>query len=208
MNKIKVPDSLVVPKAEFVMSSPTYLLLPKPSGPEFCVAGRSNVGKSSFMNHLFSQHNLARVSKKPGKTIAANYYRLDTGMVWVDLPGYGYAKTSEAEQKRLTHLVSDYLSLRKNLRGVVWLCDIRHPNLEADEMAYATYRELNVPVFILLTKGDKLPSGQRMAMYKKFESAFLLDCAPYIYSVNWECARKEFWTVFSRWAEARKDRSA
>ena len=60
------------------MSAPTYKQLPKPSGPEFCVAGRSNVGKSSFMNHLFGQHDLARVSKKPGKTIAANYYRLDT----------------------------------------------------------------------------------------------------------------------------------
>ncbi len=129
--------------------------------PEIAFSGRSNVGKSSLLNRLLGRKSLARVSSMPGKTVTINFFKLDSCR-FVDLPGYGYAKVSNAEKIRWAELMESYFSSDRDLRLVVQLIDMRHApsKQDIDMIEYMTQRE--IPFVVALTKSDKLNKGERM----------------------------------------------
>ena len=184
---------------EFVQSAAHFRELPKSAGEEYAVLGRSNVGKSTFINHALASGALARVSKRPGKTTLANLYRLDEGLFWVDLPGYGYAKASIAEKDRWGKLIADYCTKRENLAGVIWLLDIRHPGVGADMEAAEWLGGMDLPVLPVLTKGDKLSRSMQKKQSLEFCRIFGFKDAPIIYSSLEHGSRKRFWEGFEAW---------
>lgn len=135
--------------------------LPEESGPEVAIAGRSNAGKSSFLNRLAGHRQLARVSKTPGRTQLLNFFEVRGGGRLVDLPGYGYAKATRNAQAKWQRNVNSYLSYRDALAGVVLVMDIRHPFQAFDEELLNWSAQSELPLHILLNKADKLKSGAR-----------------------------------------------
>jgi GTP-binding protein len=186
----------------FMLSVAGFRDLPELSCSEFCVAGRSNVGKSSFISHVLSRKGLALSSKEPGKTRLANYFSITGQMVWVDLPGYGYARAPGTEHHRWAGLMEEYFKKRDNLSGVVMLVDVRHPDLEIDRGAFAWFTGLNIPVFIVITKCDKLG----LSVLNKNETIvrrLYPDAAGFVkYSVNSMRSRDDFWKAFAPWSDA------
>ena len=129
--------------------------------PEFLLVGRSNVGKSSFINTLLCRKNFARTSAKPGKTQTLNFYLTNNQFYLVDVPGYGYASVSKAQQKKFGLMIEEYLKNRENLRQVFMLIDFRHKPTENDLLMYNYLKYYNVPVTVIATKYDKVkPSAK------------------------------------------------
>lgn len=148
-------------QAVFLKSAARVDQLPTDTGYEVAFAGRSNAGKSSALNCLTGIRGLARISKTPGRTQLINLFTVkDEHHRLVDLPGYGYAKVSHDTKRDWQKNVAHYLDVRKSLRGLVLLMDIRHPLKDLDQtmIQWALARQL--PVHILLTKADKLSRGQ------------------------------------------------
>ncbi|MBQ7038045.1 MAG: YihA family ribosome biogenesis GTP-binding protein [Clostridia bacterium] len=128
--------------------------------PEIAFSGRSNVGKSSLINKLLNRKSLARTSATPGKTATINFYKLDT-MRLVDLPGYGYAKLSNAEKQRFSQTIEHYFDDDRDLRLVLQLIDMRHPPTANDFQMLEYLVECEIPFVIVLTKSDKLNKTER-----------------------------------------------
>jgi len=126
---------------------------------EVAFAGRSNAGKSSALNTLCQNKNLARTSKTPGRTQLINFFNLDEQRCLVDLPGYGYAKVPEKMRKDWQQLMETYLGSRENLSGVIIIMDIRHPLKDYDMQMIEWCNYFKIPVHVLLTKADKLKRG-------------------------------------------------
>jgi GTP-binding protein len=145
--------------AKFVTSAPSLDQCPEDSGREVAFAGRSNAGKSSAINTLTRNKNLARTSKTPGRTQMINYFSLNDTQRLVDLPGYGYAKVPIAMKVKWDKHLAEYLQFRKSLAGLVLLMDIRHPLKNYDCQMLNWSAEAGLPVHILLTKSDKLKRG-------------------------------------------------
>jgi len=143
----------------FLTSANELHQLPPDQGAEVAFAGRSNAGKSSALNVITEQRNLARTSKTPGRTQLINFFELDEERRLVDLPGYGYAKVPEKIKRHWQQVLSDYLATRQCLRGLVLLMDIRHPLKEFDRQMLDWCQNKQMPVHILLTKADKLKRG-------------------------------------------------
>jgi GTP-binding protein len=146
----------------FVGSFPTPDFRLDPTLPEVAFVGRSNVGKSSLINALVGRKALARISKTPGKTRDCNVYTVGGSFYLVDLPGYGYAKASQDPRRRFARLVHEYVSDRKPLIGVVWLLDVRRDMSPDDRNLGERLVSRGVPTLLAVTKGDKLPRGQRL----------------------------------------------
>jgi len=191
---------------QFIQSAAHYKELPAPAGAEYAVLGRSNVGKSTFINHALASGALARVSKRPGKTTLANLYKLDSGLYWVDLPGYGYAKASGDEKDRWSRLIADYCGKRENLAGIIWLLDIRHPGVAADMEAKAWLDSIGKPVLPVLTKGDKLSRPMQKKQSNEYCKVFGFTEVPVIYSSLEHESRARFWGRFNGWRDL-KDKS-
>ncbi|HMW51217.1 MAG TPA: ribosome biogenesis GTP-binding protein YihA/YsxC [Rhodocyclaceae bacterium] len=137
--------------------------LPPPNGAEVAFAGRSNAGKSSAINTLANHTRLAFVSKTPGRTQLINFFRLQSGAVLVDLPGYGYAQVPEAVRRQWQHLLENYLTRRPNLIGLVLIMDSRHPLTERDQAMIGWFAPSGRPMHVLLTKSDKLSRNEAAA---------------------------------------------
>lgn len=146
-------------QAQFLTSAPRVENAPPDEGAEVAFAGRSNAGKSSAINTLTQQRNLARVSKTPGRTQLLNFFDLDGTRRIVDLPGYGYAKVPEAIQKTWGAMIEGFLSRRKSLKGVFLIMDIRHPLTDFDLRMIDWCQHYGLPVHVTLTKADKLSRG-------------------------------------------------
>jgi GTP-binding protein len=144
----------------FIKGAYTLQQLPEDTGIEVAFAGRSNVGKSTILNTLAGVKSLARTSKTPGRTQEINFFDLGNDRRLVDLPGYGYAKVSEAKQRHWAETLGEYLLSRKSLVGLILLMDIRHPLKEYDRnmVHWCTHAEL--PVYVILNKADKLSKGK------------------------------------------------
>jgi len=145
---------------EFMLSVVSFAQLPAPDLPEVCFAGRSNVGKSSLINALTGQKNLARASNTPGRTRELNYFNADDRIRLVDLPGYGYARASKSDIARWTKLTRQFLRGRAGLRRVFLLIDSRHGLKPGDIDIMAMLDETAVIYQIILTKVDKLKKGE------------------------------------------------
>lgn len=132
---------------------------PPDEGREVAFAGRSNSGKSSAINTLCHQRNLARTSKTPGRTQQLIFFSLDAERRLVDLPGYGYAKVAESVKLQWQGLMANYLRHRRSLAGLVVVMDVRHPLTTYDQQMLTWSREAQLPLLLLLTKSDKLKRG-------------------------------------------------
>ena len=146
-------------QASFLTSAGKLSQLPEDSGFEVAFAGRSNAGKSSAINVLTNNQQLARTSKTPGRTQLINFFLLDDQRRLVDLPGYGYAKVSRQTKQQWDALLDDYLRSRQSLVGLVLLMDCRHPMKEFDMQLINWCAAANLRLHILLTKSDKLKRG-------------------------------------------------
>lgn len=146
--------------AEILLSAANKSHYPQDEIPEIALAGRSNVGKSSFINTLLNRKNLARTSGRPGKTQLLNFFNIDDKLRFVDVPGYGYAKVSKTERAKWGKMIEEYLTSRENLRAVVSLVDFRHEPSADDVQMYEFLKYYEIPVIVVATKADKIPRGK------------------------------------------------
>ena len=134
--------------------------------PEFLLVGRSNVGKSSFINTLIERKNFARTSSKPGKTQTLNFYLVNESFYLVDVPGYGYASVSKDKQKKFGLMIEEYLKNRPNLKHVFLLIDYRHKPTKDDVLMYEFLKYYNLDITIVATKYDKIGKNNRIKQDK------------------------------------------
>ncbi|MFC5558181.1 ribosome biogenesis GTP-binding protein YihA/YsxC [Ureibacillus thermophilus] len=149
-----------VNQAEFVISAVKPEQYPDAGLPEFALAGRSNVGKSSFINKMVNRKSLARTSSKPGKTQTLNFYKINEVLFFVDVPGYGYAKVSKKEREAWGKMIERYMTGRAGLKAVLLIIDLRHAPTEDDKMMYNFLKYYNIPSIVIATKADKIPRGR------------------------------------------------
>ena len=195
----------VVPRASFECSAARSEELPSRGTGEYCLLGRSNVGKSSFLNHLFADNSLAKVSSRPGKTVLINLFSLQSGERWVDLPGYGYAQVAKGEQRRIAGLLDAYLTQRKELRGVIWLLDSRHVGLAADRDVAGWLLQRDLPVLAVLTKCDKLSRSACARALDSHARILHLSRPAVVYSIREQRCRFRFWEAYCRWRDSAKE---
>ncbi len=162
-------------RAAFVAAYSNVRALPASTMPEVAFLGRSNVGKSSLLNALFSRKALAKVSSKPGKTATINFFEAD-GVAFVDLPGYGFAKVSNAERAAYAALISGYFEDERSHNLAVQLVDIRRDPSPLDVESVEALGELGIPFVIALTKADKLSRSK--ALSQRARVARLLELEP------------------------------
>ena len=146
--------------ADILLSAANKSHYPQDDIPEVALAGRSNVGKSSFINTLLNRKNLARTSGKPGKTQLLNFFNIDDKLRLVDVPGYGYARVSKKEREKWGRMIEEYLTSRENLKAVVSLVDFRHEPSADDVQMYEFLKYYEIPVILVATKADKIPRGK------------------------------------------------
>lgn len=149
-----------VHNVEMVISAVRPEQYPEDGLPEFALAGRSNVGKSSFINRMIGRKSMARISSKPGKTQTLNFYKIEEQLFFVDVPGYGYAKVSKSEREAWGKMIERYITGREELKAVVQIVDLRHPPTADDCMMYDFLKHYNIPCIIIATKADKIPKGK------------------------------------------------
>ncbi|PAF19865.1 ribosome biogenesis GTP-binding protein YihA/YsxC [Terribacillus saccharophilus] len=163
-----------VTEAEIVISAVSKKQYPETHMPEIALAGRSNVGKSSFINKMINRKNLVRTSQKPGKTQTLNFYKINERFHFVDVPGYGYAKVSKKERNAWGVMLEEYFTERENLKAVVLLVDIRHEPTKDDVAMYEFLKHYELPVVVVATKLDKIPKGKRVQHIKRAASKLQL----------------------------------
>ncbi len=154
-----------ITKSEYILSAAWESQWPEESVPEICLAGRSNVGKSSFINTMLNRKGLAKVSSNPGKTRTLNFYNVNDQLRFVDVPGYGYAKVPEHIQKSFGAMIDTYITKRKTLKGLILIVDYRHTPTGDDIQMYEYVKYYKLPVIVVATKEDKLKRNE----LKKFE---------------------------------------
>ena len=142
---------------------------------EFLLVGRSNVGKSSFINTLIERKNFARTSSKPGKTQTLNFYLVNDAFYLVDVPGYGYASVSKDTQKKFGLMIEEYLKSRENLKHVFMLIDYRHKPTEDDVLMYEFLKYYNLDITIVATKYDKVSKNSRIKQDKLIKDTLKFD---------------------------------
>lgn len=142
---------------------------------EIAFAGRSNVGKSSFINSFLDKKNLAKTSSKPGKTKTINFYKINDKFRLVDLPGYGYAKVSKTEKEKWNNLIHQYLYQRENLKEVFLLVDIRHAPTKQDKEMYDWIIDSGFTGFVIATKYDKIPKTHLKKHIKEIMKTLNID---------------------------------
>lgn len=147
--------------AEIVISAVSPAQYPDTDLPEVALAGRSNVGKSTFINTLINRKKLVRTSSKPGKTQTLNFYLIENKFHFVDVPGYGYAKVSKTERAKWGKMIETYLTTRKQLKAVVLLVDSRHDPTQDDIAMYNFLNYYELPVIVIGTKIDKVSKSSR-----------------------------------------------
>ena len=152
---------MIIRSAKFICSAVTPEQYPPDDLPEVAFAGRSNVGKSSLINKILNRKKLVRTSKTPGRTQLLNFFEINELWRFVDLPGYGYAKVPKEVQKRWRPMVETYLTTRVNLRGMVWLLDIRREVSKEDLTLWYWLRTKELTVIVVITKADKLSKNKR-----------------------------------------------
>ena len=145
-----------VKNPKFEISAVSKKQYPKGDRPEIVLVGKSNVGKSSFINTMLNRKNLARTSNTPGKTRQINFYNVDDNFYFVDLPGYGYSKMSKELQVSSGKYIEEYLEEGSNIRLIIFLVDIRHKPTEDDKLMYEYILKSNLPFIILANKADKI----------------------------------------------------
>ena len=177
---------MIVKQASFVISNTDYKKCPEDEKAEYAFIGRSNVGKSSLINALTNNKSLAKTSGKPGKTQLINHFLINKEWYMVDLPGYGYAKTSKSNRAIFHKMISDYLINKKNLISLFVLIDSRHELQVIDSDFMQWLAENGIPFSIIFTKTDKLSKTKLSENIKAFKQNMLVDWSelPNIFSTS------------------------
>lgn len=165
--------------AEFIKSAAKPADFPKEELPEIAIVGRSNVGKSSLINTLLSRKGLAKTSSTPGRTQLINFFRINHKLIFVDLPGYGYAKVSASVRKSWQPMIEDYLKDRENLKGVVLIMDIRRPPEDEEGMLLDFLSSFSIPSILALTKADKLSGNEKIKQLRLFKKSLDENLIPF-----------------------------
>ena len=147
---------MLIKNPKFEVSAVSPKQYPNNNLPEIVLVGKSNVGKSSFINTMINRKKLARTSSEPGKTRQINFYNIDEKFYFVDLPGYGYSKMSKKEQEQVGKFIEQYLFNREQISLIIFLVDIRHSPTENDKLMYNYVIRSGLPCMILANKADKI----------------------------------------------------
>ena len=161
---------MIIKNPEFKISAVNPKQYPDDGLPQVVLVGKSNVGKSSFINSMINRKRLARTSSEPGKTRQINFYKMDDIFYFVDLPGYGYSKMSKSEQVRVGGFIEEYLKKCKNIALIVFLIDIRHSPTENDRLMYQYVINSNSPCIIIANKADKIAVTKVDSYVEKLQS--------------------------------------
>lgn len=164
-----------VVSSDIVISAVKPEQYPETELPEFALAGRSNVGKSSFINKMLNRKGLARISSKPGKTQTLNFYLINEILHFVDVPGYGYAKVSKTERAAWGKMIETYFTTREQLRACVLIVDLRHPPTQDDVLMYDFLKHYGITCVVIATKADKIPRGKWQKHLKVTRETLDLD---------------------------------
>lgn len=148
--------------ARYVASAHNWSQMPAETGPEIAFVGRSNAGKSTAINALLNHNRLAFVSKQPGRTQMINFFELRNGVLFADLPGYGFARVQASLQHHWKEFLARYLQERRTLKGLMLIMDVRHALQESDIQMLEWFATTGKPVHMILTKADKLSRMQAM----------------------------------------------
>jgi len=166
---------MIIRSVEFVTSAVHKEGYPVDNLPEIVLSGRSNVGKSSFINSILNRKNFAYTSSQPGKTQTLNFFKINEAFYFVDVPEYGYAKVSKADRQKFGEIIEEYLVYRKELSLVVQLVDFRHAPSEDDVIMYNYLKNYNIPVLVIGTKLDKVAKTQRPKHIKLIKNTLKMD---------------------------------
>ncbi|MBR5913089.1 MAG: YihA family ribosome biogenesis GTP-binding protein [Selenomonadaceae bacterium] len=196
---MNLDEKIIVTKSDYVASAVNKSQYPEEKLPEIAFIGRSNVGKSSLINSLCNRKNLARTSQTPGKTQTINFFRVTlkvnehfTPIHLVDLPGYGYAKTSKTNRRVWAKFIEEYLLASQNLKFVCQLVDMRHAPMDSDKQFFAWLVEKNLPVLIIATKADKLSKTEQKKQFTIIKNSFGIEELPILpYSSQNNSGREE-----------------
>ena len=164
-----------ITKAQYIKGATTEDQYPEIGPPEIMVAGRSNVGKSSFINSFTNHKALAKTSGKPGKTQVLNFFNISDKMRIVDVPGYGYAKVSKAVIEAFGLMIEEYMSVRETLILGISLVDFRHEPTKEDIAMFELYKHYEIPVLVVCTKKDKVNRSQHGKHEKMIRDALGMD---------------------------------
>ena len=162
-------------KAEFMLCAAWKSQFPDTSLPEICLSGRSNVGKSSFINTMTNRNGLAKVSSTPGKTRTLNFFNINDELRFVDVPGYGYAKVSEKIKQQFGEIIETYLEDRPNLKALILIVDYRHKPTHDDIMMYEYAKYYHIPTLVVATKEDKLKRNDLVKNEKLIKKTLNFD---------------------------------
>ncbi|WP_138415473.1 ribosome biogenesis GTP-binding protein YihA/YsxC [Aquibacillus sediminis] len=189
-----------VTNAEIVISAVSQKQYPNDLLPEIALAGRSNVGKSSFINKMINRKSLARTSSKPGKTQTLNFYKINDVFYFVDVPGYGYAKVSKKEREKWGKMMEEYFIERENLRAAALIVDIRHQPTADDVTMYDFLKHYELPVMVIATKLDKIPKGKRAKHLKQTAQTLELEAEDIIIPFSSETGegKEEAWRAMTK----------
>jgi len=165
--------------------------------PEFALAGRSNVGKSSFINKMINRKSMARTSSKPGKTQTLNFYKIEESLYFVDVPGYGYARVSKKEREAWGQMIETYFTTREDLLAVLLIVDLRHPPTKDDVLMYDFLKHYGLPCLVIATKADKIPRGKWDKHKKVVKETLNLDPSDEIvvFSSETGLGKDEVWNI-------------
>lgn len=188
-----------VEKAEYIKSCVKAEHYPTDGLPEMIFAGRSNVGKSSFINSLTNRKHLARVSSRPGKTQTLNFYNINDMIYLVDVPGYGYAKVNRSLKESFGHMIEEYLVERDELILGVLLVDYRHKPTAEDIAMYQLYKFYEIPTLVIGTKKDKVNRSQHKKQEKLIKETLDFDDNDVFvpYSSETHDGREEVWAILT-----------
>ena len=185
----------------FEISAVSNKQYPKGDISEIVLVGKSNVGKSSFINTMINRKNLARTSSEPGKTRQINFYNMDNKFYFVDLPGYGYSKMSKTEQTQVGKFTEEYLQTRKQIALIVFLIDIRHTPTENDKLMYNYVISSGLPFIIIANKADKIAitkvDEQVCSLQKELNPIGDITCLPF--SAERKIYTENVWNIIEQY---------
>jgi GTP-binding protein len=186
-------SEVIINNCDIIATAVRPAQFPDGGMPEVAFVGRSNVGKSSLINAMLGRKKLARTSGTPGKTRVINFFHVESKLLFVDLPGYGYARVSKTEQAKWGSMIESYLKNRAPLRRVFLLADIRHAPTPQDKELAAWFAHFAVPVTVVATKSDKVSRNKQPQHLAVIRKALSLDAAPQAFSATTREGRERLW---------------
>lgn len=194
---------MLVKNPKFEISAVRPNQYPSNGLPEIVLVGKSNVGKSSFVNTMINRKKLARTSSEPGKTRQINFYNMDDTFYFVDLPGYGYSKMSKKEQEQVGKFIEEYLFHRKEISLIIFLVDIRHTPTENDRLMYNYIISSGLPCLILANKADKIAKTKVDETVKSLQKQLnpLGDITTLPFSSERKIYQEEVWNFIESFIE-------